>query len=340
MKIDAFAHVIPARYLSRLEALFGANALSERVLGYEPWLREDPALTDLDSRWRTMDAFEGYVQVLTLAVPPVEELGEPGSSAKLAKLANDEMAELVATHPDRFVGFAAALPMGDPEAAAAELERAMGELGALGAQLHTNVAGRPLDDERFAPVFQAADRAAAAVWIHPTRSPIWADYLVEERSSYGIWWSLGWPYETSVCMARLVYSGAVERYANVSFLTHHAGAMVPHFSGRLAAPIEDENRESILLGLAEEPLVYFRRFYADTAMFGAAHAVRCAIEFFGPEHVLFGTDMPLGGPKVVGDTIADIEASGLDADAIEKVFAGNALRVFKVQRPVSRTARQ
>ena len=95
MKIDAFAHVIPARYLSRLEALFGANALSERVLGYEPWLREDPALTDLDSRWRTMDAFEGYVQVLTLAVPPVEELGEPGSSAKLAKLANDEMAELI-----------------------------------------------------------------------------------------------------------------------------------------------------------------------------------------------------------------------------------------------------
>ena len=298
------------------------------VLGYKPWPREDEALENLDARWRTMDLFEEYIQVLTLAAPPVEELGEPGASGELARRANDEIAEIVAAHPDRFVGFAAALPMGDPEAAATELERAMGELGALGAQLHTNVAGRPLDDEHFAPVLSAADGAGAALWIHPTRSPIWSGYPVESRSRYGIWWSLGWPCETSVCMARLVYSGVMDRYHNVSFLTHHAGATVPHFSGRLASPIEDENRESILVGLAEDPITYFHRFCADTAMFGASHAVRCAIEFFGPEHVLFGTDMPLGGPKVVGDTIADIEASGLGADTLEQIFWGNALRVF------------
>ena len=127
------------------------------VLGYQPWPREDEALENLDARWRTMDLFEEYIQVLTLAAPPVEELGEPGASGELARRANDEIAEIVAAHPDRFVGFAAALPMGDPEAAATELERAMGELGALGAQLHTNVAGRPLDDEHFAPVLSAAD---------------------------------------------------------------------------------------------------------------------------------------------------------------------------------------
>ncbi|MHB8246297.1 MAG: amidohydrolase family protein [Acidimicrobiales bacterium] len=329
MKIDAFSHILPTRYFARLEAIVGAGALGGRVLGYEPWLYEDPALTNLDARWRSMDPFEDYVQILTLAVPPVDELGS--EAGELAALANDELAELVNRYPDRFAGFAAVLPMGDPDASAVELERAITELGALGAQIHTNVAGRPLDDKRFEGIFASADRAGAALWIHPTRSPIWADYPVEDRSLYGIWWSLGWPYETSVCMARLVFSGLIDRYPSVSFITHHAGAMVPHFSGRLASPIEDENRASIVDKLSEEPIASFHRFYADTAMFGAGHAVRCAVEFFGPDHVLFGTDMPLGGPKVVADTIADVEAIGLDADDLDQIFAGNARRLFRLQ---------
>jgi uncharacterized protein len=106
--------------------------------------------------------------------------------------------------------------------------------------------------------------------------------------------------------------------------------MVPHFAGRLASPLEDPDRDAIMAGLADGPLSYFRRFYADTAMFGAANAVRCAVEFFGPDHVLFGTDMPLGGPTVVADTIADIEALGLPEADAAAIFAGNARRVLRI----------
>jgi uncharacterized protein len=166
------------------------------------------------------------------------------------------------------------------------------------------------------------------VWIHPTRSPIWSDYPVEAQSKYGIWWSLGWPYETSVAMARLVYSGCFDRYPDLKIITHHAGAMVPHFAGRLASPIEDPDREGIMASLKRDPMDYFRQFYADTAMFGAAHAVRCAVDFFGADHVLFGTDMPLGGPNVVADTIADINSLGLTDDDTSAIFAGNALRLL------------
>ena len=327
-KIDAFAHILPPSYARRLEAITAGADVSRRILGYRPWIREDPALTDLDARWRVMDPFGDYVQVLTLAVPPLEELGGPQMAAELARSANDEVAELVAKYPDRFAGFTAALPMNDPDAAADELDRAMAELGALGAQLYTNVSGGPLDDERFEPIFDIVTRRGGTLWIHPTRSEIWADYPAESRSRYGIWWSLGWPYETSVCMARLVYSGYFERYPGLQVIAHHAGAMVPHFAGRLASPVEDPDREAIMSGLRAEPLDYFRRFFTDTALFGAAHAVRCAVEFFGTTQVLFGTDMPLGGPAVVADTIADIEALGLpDADAAA-IFAGNARRVL------------
>ena len=92
------------------------GAVSERILGYQPWIHEDPALTGLDARWRVMDAFGDYRQVLTLAVPPLEELGGPGAALDLARAANDELAELVRAHPDRFAGFSAALPMNDIDA--------------------------------------------------------------------------------------------------------------------------------------------------------------------------------------------------------------------------------
>jgi len=329
-KIDAFAHILPPSYAERLESITSTSELSERILGYRPWIREDPALIDLDARWRAIDPFGDYRQILTLAVPPLEELGTPAQAAWLARAANDELAELVNRHRDRFAGFTAALPMSDPQAAAAELDRAMSQLGALGAQLHTNVGGAPLDEPRFSVIFDVVTNRGGAIWLHPTRSPVWSDYPAEPRSKYGIWWSLGWPYETSVAMARLVYSGCFDRYPSLTVITHHAGAMVPHFSGRLASPLEDPDRDAMGTDLKESPADYFRRFYADTAMFGAAHAVRCAVEFFGANHVLFGTDMPLGGPSVVADTIADIRSLGLpDADEAA-IFAGNASRLLGV----------
>jgi predicted TIM-barrel fold metal-dependent hydrolase len=94
--------------------------------------------------------------------------------------------------------------------------------------------------------------------------------------------------------------------------------------------LEDPGRAAILAGLDRDPMDYFRGFYADTAMFGATHAVRCAIEFSGADHVLFGTDMPLGGPNVVADTVADIEALELPDAGEAAIFAGNARRVLRI----------
>src|SRR5260221_13860124 len=169
----------------------------------------------MDSRWRKMDTiapYGEYAQVLVLAVPPLEEVAPPAVAAELARLANDQMAELVRRYPDRFVGFAAALPLGDVDAALGELDRALSELGALGAPLYTNVLGVALDEPRSEPLFTRLEEAGRAVWLHPTRSAAWADYPAERTSDYGLWWSLGWPYETAAALARLVYSGLMERH--------------------------------------------------------------------------------------------------------------------------------
>jgi len=243
-------------------------------------------------------------------------------------LANDEMAGLVARH-DRFVGFAASLPMNDVENSLGELERAVRDLGALGFQLYSNVNGTPLDDPRFGPIFAAAAELDCAIWLHPTRSPAWPDYPTEAESRHGIWWSIGWPYETSAAMCRLVYSGILDRHPDLRIITHHAGAMIPYFSGRFKE-VQTEDQRPALGALEHEPLDYFRRFYADTALFGAPHALRCGVEFFGTDHVLFGTDMPLGGPRVVGETIADIDSLGLGDDDRSLIYERNAASVLRI----------
>jgi aminocarboxymuconate-semialdehyde decarboxylase len=209
-----------------------------------------------------------------------------------------------------------------------ELDRALTHLSALGAQLYTNVLGVALDDARFEPLFSRLEAAGRAVWLHPTRSAAWADYPAERRSDYGLWWSLGWPYETAAALARLVYSGHMERHPRQLVIAHHGGGLVPHFAARLAM---GPGARQVQDRLPRPPLAYVRRFYVDTALFGAPHAVRCVLEFFGPRHVLFSTDMPLGPASAVEATIADLDAAGLSSEDLTAVYAGNAVRLLGLQ---------
>jgi uncharacterized protein len=325
-KIDAFAHILPRSYLERLERLLEKTMAPSRLDYYrEGVFSFDPVLTDLDARWRKIEPYGDYAQVLVLAGPPLEEVGQPAVAAKFARIANDEMAELVQRFPDRFAGFAAALPLSDVEEALRELDRALTQLGALGTQLYTNVLGVALDDPRFEPLFTRLEDAGRAVWLHPTRSAAWADYPVESRSDFGLWWSIGWPYETAAALSRLVYSGHMERHPRQLVIAHHGGGMVPHFSARLAmGPGYRQVKDT----LQRPPLEYFRRFHVDTALFGAPHAVRCVLEFFGPQQVLFGTDMPLGPSNSVEATIADIDSAGLSREDMAAVYSGNAVRLL------------
>ena len=120
----------------------------------------------------------------------------------------------------------------------------------------------------------------------------------------------------------------MDRHPRLRVIAHHGGGMVPHFSARLAmGPGHRQTKDSVAL----PALDYFHRFYADTALFGAPHAVRCVVEFFGPEHVLFGSDTPLGPPHAVDATIADLDAAGLSEAALAAVYAENAQRLLGVR---------
>jgi predicted TIM-barrel fold metal-dependent hydrolase len=335
MKLDAFCHIMPRPYADALSGLAGTPAaanIRNRIEGI-------PSLVDLDLRFGQMDEFgDDYRQIVSLPAPPPEDLGDAAVAREMATLANDELSRLVDAHPDRFAGWVAAVPMNDPGAAVAEAERAVG-LGALGAQIYTNVNGHPLDESRFDAFWAKMAALDRTIWVHPTRSAAFPDYVTEERSRYEIWWTFGWPYETSAFMSRVVFSGVLERHPDLKILTHHAGAMVPFFAGRvgpgwdqLGARTPPDRREEVEgPELSKRPIDYFRMFYADTAVFGAAPALRCALEFFGIERMLFASDSPFDpekGPGYIRATIENIESLGLsDADR-ERLYEGNARAVL------------
>ncbi|MFI6737590.1 amidohydrolase family protein [Nonomuraea sp. NPDC050451] len=331
MKVDAYSHILPARYFERMRELATDPGALKR------WL-ELPALHDLDARLRMMDEFgDGYQQVLTLSSPPIELLAGPAESAALARLANESMLELCEKHPDRFPAFVASLPMNNPDAALDELAHAIDELGARGVQVFTNVNGRPLDDPAFQAVFDEMARRDLPIWMHPTRSAAFSDYATEERSRYEIWWALGWPYETSAAMARLVFSGLFERHPDIKIITHHMGAMIPYLEGRIGLGWSDQlgsrtAGEDYRDLLPRRPLDYFRRFYADTALSGSAIGTRCGLDFFGADHVLFGSDCPFdpeGGPMYIRETIRVIDALDVTDAAREQIYHLNIRRLMR-----------
>jgi predicted TIM-barrel fold metal-dependent hydrolase len=331
--IDAFNHFFPKKIWNMLLNLEGAKGhdIGKRMRGI-------PCIYDLDERFRVMDKFKAhdYTQILSLGMPPLEKLGS--DSVDLAKAGNDGMAELVRDYPDRFTGFVASLPMHLPDDAVREAERAFVELGANGLQIHSNVNGAPLDEERFFPIFEAAAKHNKPILLHPVRSSSLTDYLTEDKSKYEIWWTFGWPYETSVAMARMVFSGLLDRLPDLKVMAHHLGAMVPYFEGRvgpgwdqLGARTSDEDLGAVLKALKKRPLDYFKDFYADSATFGSRSATICGLDFYGADRVLFASDCPFDperGPGYIRDTIAVLESLDLSPLDRDKICHGNAEKLF------------
>jgi predicted TIM-barrel fold metal-dependent hydrolase len=335
MKIDIFCHILPQNFFDRMLKLSeSGTTIKKRSI-------EIPSMVNLDVRFRMMDRFGDYAQVVSLAAPPIEALGAAGQSPELAQLANDGMAELVRKYPDRFPGFVAGLPMNNVDAAVEEIDRAYLKLGACGVQLYSNVNGRPLDEPEFLPIFAKLAERNLPIWLHPTRSAAFADYKTEQKSKFEIWWTFGWPYETSVAMARIVFAGYFDKFPNLKIISHHLGAMIPYFSGRtgpgwdqLGARTEDEDLAAQGRLLKKRPQDYFKMFYADTATFGSRPAMQCGLEFFGVDQVLFASDSPFDpekGPGYIRETIRCIEELPLSAGDRLKIYEGNARKLLRLK---------
>src|ERR1700746_1807035 len=233
--IDPFCHFFPPRLFERMSRTTGGTKdIGKRIQGVR-------TIYDLDARLNMMDEFDDYAEILSLGLPPLDAMAGPQAAAEFARIANDGLAELCAKYPDRFAGYVGALPMNAPEVAAKEAERILVHGSASGLQLHTNV-----DGARIADV---------------------PDFPAEDKSKYEIWAILGWPYETSCTMARLIFSGVTTRLPDLKILIHPLGAMIPFFDARLdtgwatlGSRTSDEDYGGVVKMLGEALVGCFRDF--------------------------------------------------------------------------------
>jgi aminocarboxymuconate-semialdehyde decarboxylase len=336
MKIDIFNHVMPQAYLELVKQHSKEPGLVKRMSNLR-------MLWDIEHRVEMLrKQFPDVKQVLTLGLPAPELLGGPDRSPEFARVANDGMAQMCRRWPGEFPAFVASLPMNNVAEALKEMDRAIDELGAKGVQIISSVAGRPLDDPEFFPVFERiTNHHDRAIWMHPARPASRADYAGEPKSRYEIWQVLGWPFETSVAMARIVFSGLLQRLPGMRIITHHCGGMIPYFAGRaetlwaqLGARSSDSDESEVLKRLGRPPIEYFKMFYGDTVLGGAAAPLACGLAFFGAERVVFASDCPFdpeGGPMFIREGIRSIEDLKLPEDDKRKIYFGNALKLLKLQ---------
>ena len=325
MRIDAYTHFVPEKFFTKLVDS-GYPDIGMRI-------RNIPSIHDLNVRKKVVDQFKDYAQILSYPMPPIDVFAKGAEIEELCKVVNDGFADIIAKNSDHFPGWVAEAPIGAPGAGARECERAV-KNGALGVQIHTNVAGKPLDDPQFEPFWETMNRLGKPVWLHPARAANFPDYLTEKKSKYEIWWTLGWSYETGAAMVRLVYSGIMDKYPNLKIITHHFGGIVPMLEGRLGpgndqlgARTSDEDLSVVLKRLKKRPLDYFKHnFYADTAVFTSEPATHCGLAFYDPDKIVFASDCPFDpekGTMYARETLRILEGIEMPKTQKEKIWHGN-----------------
>jgi len=301
--------------------LFAASVLSR------PGMRD--RLTDIDVRLAEMDAHGTDMHLMSLTSPGVQVF-DPDLGTALAIRVNNEMAALIRQHPNRLAGLAAIAPQ-DPRRAAAEIERAMGDLGFNGIIINSHTQGEFLDDRKFWPIFDAAVKHRAPIYLHPTFPP---DTMIEPYVRYGlngaIW---GFGAETSLHAVRLVMSGVFDRYPELQIVLGHMGEALPYWFLRLdlqyQKQIARQQHPPGMVKLNRMPSDYFRsNFHFTTSGMYWNDLLEFAIKTMGAERIMFSIDYPYEPSTRSTEWIKQIPVSPQDKD---RIMSGNAIKLFQIR---------
>jgi len=333
-KIDFYCHFSAMRVIDYLEAAGGPKPHVFRSL-----FANTPTLIDPAQRLRLMDDF-GIVRSVLVPLPWLETApavhADPQKCLQAARLLNDELAEVVARRKDRFSAVAV-LPTTNPQIMLAELNRAVKELQMVGGMFVTGPTVKRPDHPDYELLYAEASRLDVPLWIHPSRPPLYPDYLDEKDSKFQVWQTLSWLQDSSTAMVRIVFAGAFERHPRLKLIIHHHGALVPLFAQRMQYGwdyFEQNTGFKQPTDISRPYIAHFKKFYCDTATQSREpKLLEMTTAFFGSDRVLFGSDAPMdasGGRSFTADAIASVEGMDIPVSDKAKIFRDNALRLLKL----------
>jgi aminocarboxymuconate-semialdehyde decarboxylase len=321
--IDFHNHYYPPAYLDALRS--GSSAVQVTIDdGGNPRLHYPgdyniavPGHRDIDYRERVLIEHGVDTQVITLTTPGTH-VETAAVAARFAALVNDAFAAVIESKGGRFTALAT-LPLNDPTASVMELDRACRQLHLPGAMLFSNVNGVALSDERYWPLYEAADDLGVVLYIHPT-SPVG----VEAMTDFWLMPLCGFLFDTTLAAAKIVFSGVAERFPRIQWALCHLGGTIPYLVERLDRGFEafSECRTHI----QRPPSDYLKRFYYDTVNFDST-ALELAIAFAGVDHILAGSDYPhqIGSIPKMLESLRALPVTDAERSAI---LGGNAARLL------------
>jgi len=276
-----------------------------------------PPMTDVSKRLEDMDRVGIDVEVVSLSTPNVffaDAKGQPD----VAKMMNDAYAELVAKHPTRFKAFAS-IPMDAPDAALAELHRAINDLKLNGVILLSNIRGAALTDKRYRPFFEEANRMRLCIFLHPMLPA-----NAEPFKEYVLGPIIGFPFDTTLAVARMCFDGMLKDFPDIKWIIGHAGGAVPFLMERMDSGYRDFAETKVKID--QLPSFYLKRLYYDTVTF-SPHNLNMLRDEVGADHMLMGSDYPhlLGS---IEKSIASIDALAIPQAEKRKILGGNALAIL------------
>jgi predicted TIM-barrel fold metal-dependent hydrolase len=318
--IDIHTHYLASTLVAALERRTQLPRISEGPEGRQIEYGQGnihpvlPNMGDVALRLSEMDEQGIDVALLSINIPGVDWF-PPADGPVVARDVNDELADLVAAHPDRFAALAT-LPMQAPEAAAAELERVMAA-GFNGAMIYSNVAGGHVDQPQLRVVFDTAAGLGAPVYIHPT-FPLTAATV----DAYALIPTLGFMFDTTTAALRLVLDGLYERHPDFRLVLAHAASLLPQLAGRI--DYEAQRHANGRGALSVDPSEHLRLIYTDSVCVWPP-ALRSTIELVGAERVMFGSDYPFWDPARSFQTL---DAAELDLQTLDAIRDTNARQLF------------
>jgi len=282
----------------------------------------DPLLYDVEGRIASLRRRDVALQLIS-PPPPLVAAPEHAADAAMARVLNSSTAKLVSDCNGLLAGLAAPA-VGEPERAADELRRAVETHRFPGVMLPSSAKDRALDDPAFASLFATIEEMELFVFMHPTGS-----YLSAGLQDFTLPIIVGWPTETSVAVARLIFSGTLRRHPRLKLVLAHGGGTLPYLLGRLdlaySAPYHEAN-PACHAHIARPPSHYLRQLYFDSAVLNPK-TLGFLIDEMGPDRVLFGSDFPYE----IGDSDGAIAVASLQsapAHTREAVLSGNARRLL------------
>ena len=312
MRIDVHAHYWTDDYLDLVAALGHTDTDTQRGTGAGGG-------AELDARLRLMDRAGVDLQVLS-AAPQLPYGSDLEQTQAAARFVNDQYAELVAKHHDRFRAFAAT-PMPYIDESIAEMGRALDELSMAGVVMNTTVLNQALVDPRFEPVFAELDRRGTVLYLHPAGNSACTPLIKD----FSLTWMVGAPVEDTISIMQLITRGIPSRYPNIKIINSHLGGALPMLLQRADNQYRWEYPQT-----PEPPSVAARRMWYDTVGHGHIPALRCAIESFGADRLILGTDFPYEAGDIFVRAVDYISASGLPADQAKAILERNAMKLLGI----------